>query len=81
MLRIIFVSCFLMLSVFSYSQNRPKNVAAYYSMGKYYYDNKDYLNAYKHLLAYKFLNLENLEKPAGKNTMSTLNEAVNYCEA
>ena len=81
MRKIVLSVCCIMVSLTVWGQSSTQNPAIYYSMGKYYYDNKDYLNAYKFLLGYKYLNLGQLDKPANKSTLSALDHVINYCEA
>jgi hypothetical protein len=51
-----------------------------YALGSYFYKSRDYLNAYKFLLIYKYAHLDELSKPAKKNAVNELNAAILYCE-
>lgn len=81
MRKIVLTVCCAICSLAVCGQSSTQSPAIYYSMGKYYYDNKDYLNAYKFLLGYKYLNLAQLDKPANKVALSSLDQVINYCEA
>jgi hypothetical protein len=81
MRKIVLTAGCIIASLAVFGQSRAQNPAIYYSMGKYYYDNKVYLNAYKFLLGYKYLNLDLLDKPANKSALTSLDHVINYCEA
>jgi hypothetical protein len=52
-----------------------------YILGKQFYVNRDYLNAYKYLLAYKFSNYDKLSRSENSAQFTSLNNAIVYCES
>jgi hypothetical protein len=47
-----------------------------YEIAKKYQNDKNYLFAYKHLLIFKFTNLDRLIRPENKNSYSTINKQI-----
>lgn len=81
MKKILYILTVTILHLTSNAQNSTDDPSLYYSLGKHYYDNQDYLTAYKYLLGYKFLNYQKLNNSEYSSTLSNLNKVINYCEA
>jgi hypothetical protein len=77
---ILFISL-VTLSIKVFCQNEVDIRPSSYILGKKFYNDKDFLNAYKYLLAYKFAYYENAIKPENAKALASLNDAILYCEA
>jgi hypothetical protein len=61
--------------------SQTDDIKTSYALGRYFYQNKDYLQAYKFLLIYRTSNLTTLNLTKNVSLLRSINNAVNYCES
>lgn len=81
MRKLTFIILLIFFSCKVFCQNEVDIRSSSYVLGKQFYINKDYLNAYKYLLAYKFTNYEQLSKPENNAAFTSINSVIIYCES
>lgn len=81
MQKLLIIILFSISCSYAYCQKDIDIRSSSYILGKQFYINKDYLNAYKYLLAYKFTNYDKLSKSENAQAFESLNNAIIYCES
>lgn len=65
------------LSAQSVEKNDIRNA---YNLGKLFYSQGDFLQAFKFLLIYKYCNADTLALPKYRGNLVSVNKAIDYCE-
>jgi len=77
---IILTIALLIVSIGTFSQNEADERAFSYGLAKTYYSDKDYINAYKYFLIYKYSHFELLQSAKNQFFLTALNDAIKFCE-
>jgi hypothetical protein len=76
----LFLGLFILSNTRLMAQTKDPDVTNARLLAKHFYNKGEYLNAYKFLLIYKYSHLDSLQKPACKNELQSVNNAIAYSE-
>ena len=62
------------LAIHAYCRKETDDRSSSYVLAKQYFNNKDFMSAYKYLLMYKYSNYDKLVKPENSGALDTLNK-------